>query len=81
MYNVPAIKAVSLVFHEAAIGLSSRNVAAVEIGKDFILSQGYIRNDFDVKNWTAPEFPSCAPYVPTNGASGKDLHSFQGFPS
>jgi hypothetical protein len=28
----------------------------VEIGKDFMLSHGYIKNDFDVKAWAAPEF-------------------------
>jgi hypothetical protein len=29
---------------------------SVEIGKDFMLSHGYIKNDFDVKKWAAPEF-------------------------
>ena len=27
-----------------------------EIGKDFMLSHGYIENDFDVHEWAAPEF-------------------------
>jgi ABC-type nitrate/sulfonate/bicarbonate transport system substrate-binding protein len=36
--------------------LSSQNLASVEIGKDFMLSHGYIKNDFDVKKWAAPEF-------------------------
>ena len=27
-----------------------------EIGKDFMLSHGYIKNDFDVQKWAAPEF-------------------------
>ena len=36
--------------------LSPRNLAAVEIGKDFMLSHGYIKNDFDVHEWAAPEF-------------------------
>ncbi len=36
--------------------LSPRNLAAVEIGKDFMLSHGYIKNDFDVREWAAPEF-------------------------
>ena len=31
-------------------------MAAVEIGKDFMLRHGYIKNDFDVKKWAAPEF-------------------------
>ena len=28
--------------------LSARNLACVEIGKDFMFSHGYIKNDFDV---------------------------------
>ncbi len=36
--------------------LSPQNLAAVEIGKDFMLSHGYIKNDFDVHEWAAPEF-------------------------
>lgn len=36
--------------------LSPRNLGAVEIGKDFMLSHGYIKNDFDVHEWAAPEF-------------------------
>ena len=36
--------------------LSPKNLAAVEIGKDFMLSHGYIRNDFDVQKWAAPQF-------------------------
>jgi ABC-type nitrate/sulfonate/bicarbonate transport system substrate-binding protein len=36
--------------------LSPRNLAAIEIGKDFMLSHGYIENDFDVHEWAAPEF-------------------------
>jgi hypothetical protein len=28
----------------------------VEIGKDFMLSHKYIKNDFDVQKWAAPEF-------------------------
>ena len=36
--------------------LSLQNLACVEIGKDFMLSHGYIKNDFDVKEWAAPEF-------------------------
>jgi hypothetical protein len=29
-------------------------LVSVEIGKDFMLSDGYINNDFDVKAWAAP---------------------------
>ncbi len=36
--------------------LSPQNLASVEIGKDFMLSHGYIKNDFDVREWAAPEF-------------------------
>jgi ABC-type nitrate/sulfonate/bicarbonate transport system substrate-binding protein len=36
--------------------LSPQNMVAVEIGKDFLLSHGYIKNDFDVHKWAAPEF-------------------------
>jgi ABC-type nitrate/sulfonate/bicarbonate transport system substrate-binding protein len=36
--------------------LSPQNLVSVEIGKDFMLSHGYIKNDFDVHKWTAPEF-------------------------
>ncbi len=36
--------------------LSPLNLASVEIGKDFMLSHGYIKNDFDVNEWAAPEF-------------------------
>ncbi len=36
--------------------LSPGNLAAVEVGKDFMLSHGYIKNDFDVQAWAAPEF-------------------------
>jgi ABC-type nitrate/sulfonate/bicarbonate transport system substrate-binding protein len=40
--------------------LSAQNLVSVEIGKDFMLSHGYIKNDFDVKKWAAPEFLECA---------------------
>ena len=36
--------------------LSPQNLVSVEIGKDFMLSHGYIKNDFDVNAWAAPEF-------------------------
>jgi ABC-type nitrate/sulfonate/bicarbonate transport system substrate-binding protein len=36
--------------------LSPQNLVSVEIGKDFMLSHGYIKNDFDVQKWAAPEF-------------------------
>jgi hypothetical protein len=36
--------------------LSPQNLVSVEIGKDFMFSHGYIKNDFDVSKWAAPEF-------------------------
>ena len=36
--------------------LSPQNLVSVEIGKDFMLSHGYIKNNFDVHQWAAPEF-------------------------
>jgi ABC-type nitrate/sulfonate/bicarbonate transport system substrate-binding protein len=36
--------------------LSPQNLASIEIGKDFMLKQGYIKNDFDVHEWAAPEY-------------------------
>jgi ABC-type nitrate/sulfonate/bicarbonate transport system substrate-binding protein len=36
--------------------LSPQNLACVEIGKNFMLSHGYMKNDFDVHEWAAPEF-------------------------
>ncbi len=36
--------------------LNAQNMEAIKIGKDFMLSHGYIKNDFDVYKWAAPEF-------------------------
>ena len=36
--------------------LSPQNLACIEIGKDFMVSHGYIQNDFDVHEWAAPKF-------------------------
>jgi ABC-type nitrate/sulfonate/bicarbonate transport system substrate-binding protein len=36
--------------------LSPQNLVSIEIGKDFMLEQGYIKNDFDVHEWAAPQF-------------------------
>jgi ABC-type nitrate/sulfonate/bicarbonate transport system substrate-binding protein len=35
--------------------LSPQNLVSVEIGKDFMLSHAYIKNDFDVHQWAAPD--------------------------
>jgi ABC-type nitrate/sulfonate/bicarbonate transport system substrate-binding protein len=36
--------------------LSPQNLTSIEISKEFMLSHGYIENDFDVHEWAAPEF-------------------------
>ncbi|MGB5244306.1 MAG: hypothetical protein WBN50_11860 [Lutimonas sp.] len=36
--------------------LSLKNMAAIDLSKDFLLSHGYIKNDFDVNDWAAPDF-------------------------
>ena len=36
--------------------LSAQNLQCIKIGKDFMVSHGYIKNDFDVDKWAAPEF-------------------------
>jgi ABC-type nitrate/sulfonate/bicarbonate transport system substrate-binding protein len=36
--------------------LSAQNLTSIEIGKDFMFSHGYIKNNFDVQKWAAPEF-------------------------
>lgn len=36
--------------------LSPQNLVSVDIGKEFMLSHGYIKNNFDVNEWARPEF-------------------------
>jgi ABC-type nitrate/sulfonate/bicarbonate transport system substrate-binding protein len=36
--------------------LSAQNLECIKIGKDFMVKRGYIKNDFDVHKWAAPEF-------------------------
>lgn len=36
--------------------LCAQNMECIRIGKDFMLSHGYIQNDFDVAEWARPEF-------------------------
>jgi ABC-type nitrate/sulfonate/bicarbonate transport system substrate-binding protein len=36
--------------------LSAQNLECIKIGKDFMFSHGYIKNDFDVDEWARPEF-------------------------
>ena len=35
---------------------AAQNLECVQIGKDFMVSHGYITNDFDVDEWARPEF-------------------------
>ena len=34
----------------------AQNLQSLKISKDFMLSHGYIKNDFDVDEWAAPQF-------------------------
>jgi len=43
-------------FVDMVPNLSAQNMAMVDIGKAFMLKQGYIKNDFDTEKWAAPEF-------------------------
>jgi ABC-type nitrate/sulfonate/bicarbonate transport system substrate-binding protein len=36
--------------------LSPQNLACIETGKNFMFKKGYIKNDFDVQKWAAPQF-------------------------
>ena len=36
--------------------LSAQNMQTIKIGKDFMFSHGYIKNDFDVDAWARPDF-------------------------
>ncbi len=36
--------------------LSAQNLECINIGKDFMVSHGYMKNEFDVNEWAAPEF-------------------------
>ena len=36
--------------------LCAQNMETIKIGKDFMFSHDYIKNDFDVDEWAAPEF-------------------------
>ena len=37
--------------------LSAQNLQCIKIGKDFMFSHGYIKNDFDVDEWAATGIP------------------------
>ena len=51
--------------------LSPQNLACVEIGKDWMLSHGYLKNDFDVHEWAAPEFRGAGSQGAASGALGE----------
>ena len=61
--------------------LSPQNLASVEIGKDFMLSHGYIKNDFDVQQWAAPEFLEQAAAELVNERWAKETEAKVGHPS
>ncbi len=61
--------------------LSPQNLASVEIGKDFMLSHGYIKNDFDVQQWAAPEFLEQAAADLVNERWAKETEAEVGHPS
>ena len=52
--------------------LSARNLKCVEIGKDFMVSHGYIQNDFDVNEWARPEFLEQAVPGPEGGVGAQE---------
>ena len=47
-----ANKVLSLSWGLIIVGL----LAGIKLGKDFMLSHGYMKNDVDVEKWAAPEF-------------------------
>jgi hypothetical protein len=49
--------------------LSAQNLASTQIGKDFMLSHGYINNDFDVHQWAEPQFAEQAAKSCTKSAA------------
>jgi ABC-type nitrate/sulfonate/bicarbonate transport system substrate-binding protein len=44
-----------------------KNLACVEIAKAFMVQHGYIKRDFDVQRWAAPEFLERAAKEPIDG--------------
>ena len=54
--------------------LSAQNLECIRIGKDFMFSHGYIKHDFDVDGWAAPEFlEKAAEEVTQGGMDQKEL--------
>ena len=56
LYRDPEDTYEGIKFVDMVPNLSPQNMVCVEIGKDFMLEHGYIKNDFDVNEWAAPEF-------------------------
>ena len=52
--------------------LNAQNLQCIKIGKDFMLSHGYIKNDFDVDEWAAPEFLEQAASGSARRRSGRE---------
>lgn len=51
--------------------LCAKNMQAVDICKEFMLKHGYIKNDFDVNEWAAPELLEQAATEVLKGGVGK----------
>lgn len=51
--------------------LSSANLDAIEVAKDFMRGHGYIRNDVDVLRWAAPQFAAAAMRELADESSGR----------
>ena len=54
--------------------LNAQNIESIKIGKDFMFSHGYIKNDFDVDEWARPEFlEQAADGGPQGGVGAPEL--------
>ncbi|MBE2213937.1 MAG: ABC transporter substrate-binding protein [Opitutaceae bacterium] len=55
-YDQPAVIARAIADADFVPNLSAKNLAATAIEKDFLRSHGYVKRDFDVNQWAAPQF-------------------------
>ena len=51
--------------------LCAQNLECIKIGKDFMFSHGYIKNDFDVNEWAAPRVPGAGGDGSAQGGMGE----------
>lgn len=54
--------------------LSWQNLVSVEIGTSFMLSHGYIKQDFDMRKWIAPVFLQQAAKKNWSRTAGRRCH-------